>query len=1153
MQITELRIAGFKSFVDPQIVPIEPGLTGIVGPNGCGKSNLLEALRWAMGANSAKAMRGGEMDDLIFSGAASRPSRETAEVTLVLDNSKRTAPPEFNGADLLEIERKLKRGAGSSYRINGRTVRGKDIQLLFADASTGANSPALVRQGQISELIGSKPQNRRRILEEAAGIAGLNTRRHEAELKLDAAEANLQRLAEVSAEVERQLTSLKRQAAKARRYRRLSEEIHGLEALLAHLRWAEARQNAETARAQLEVCKRQVEDLSREDALCERERIEAGEGVAPLREAEMAAAGRLSQTRITLAKLETERRIASEAQERLEAEALRLEEDFERETAGRAESEAALVHARSELAALPVEDADTNKALEAEAHQALDAARARLAAAESAADETQARLSEVRARRRAAEDSAAQQARRKTQLTAEIDRLKNEMTGLEDAAIHVLRVRQAKNAEAEAEAALDDAERTVELAEAEILRARDAETAARPPQEQASHNVRALEAEIAGLEKLLARADAATSAPPVVERIRTCDGYEKAVAAALGDDISASTDKAAALYWGGATVSSLGLPAGAEPLSGYVDAPGELAARLAQCGLVSAADGARLMGALQPGQRLVSREGHLWRWDGFTRTPQAPVSAAARLEQQARLETARADLAPLQAELTARTNALEAARKARQHAEDTLRHVRQLIGPAQKALSDARAFAAEEVQAAERASLRRDTGNDALTRAENELAAIAEAMSFANPLAADEEAALEAALSAARNELTSARAAETETRGRLTDLTRGREQAAARRGALERDIDNWTARLASADERLSRLSERRADVAAAALGAKQRPQALNEEIEGLSSELETFENERKAAADALAVKEAAIREADAAARRASAAASQAREELAGWKVKLETSEARLVEVIEVARNNFQRTPEGLLAIAEGNLDAETLGAFTPREAETRLDALRRERDQLGGVNMNAEEEADELETRLGVQIAERDDLTGAIAKLRQGVEALNAEGRERLIKAFEAVNEHFKALFTALFGGGNAELRLIDADDPLNAGLEIFAQPPGKKLGTLNLMSGGEQALTASALIFAVFLSRPAPICVLDEVDAPLDDANVDRFCNMLNEMRQRTDTRFVIITHNPVTMSRMDRLFGVTMREKGVSKLVSVDLAAAEELVAAE
>jgi chromosome segregation protein len=230
-----------------------------------------------------------------------------------------------------------------------------------------------------------------------------------------------------------------------------------------------------------------------------------------------------------------------------------------------------------------------------------------------------------------------------------------------------------------------------------------------------------------------------------------------------------------------------------------------------------------------------------------------------------------------------------------------------------------------------------------------------------------------------------------------------------------------------------------------------------------------------------------------------------------------------------------------------------MGEFTPRDAERKADELRRTRDQLGGVNMNAEEEAADLEERLGAQVTEKEDLVAAIAKLRQGVDALNAEGRERLLAAFETVNEHFKALFTALFRGGQAELRLVDADDPLQAGLEIMAQPPGKKLGTLNLMSGGEQALTAAALIFAVFLSRPAPICVLDEVDAPLDDANVDRFCNMLNEMRQRTDTRFVVITHNPVTMSRMDRLFGVTMREKGVSKLVSVDLQAAEELVAAE
>ena len=494
------------------------------------------------------------------------------------------------------------------------------------------------------------------------------------------------------------------------------------------------------------------------------------------------------------------------------------------------------------------------------------------------------------------------------------------------------------------------------------------------------------------------------------------------------------------------------------------------------------------------------------------------------------------------------------AREARQSAETRLRDLRQAIAPAQRALSDARNRVSQEAQASERAAMKRDTSGEALTRAEADLAIVNETLAMIAPEGpAEDEAALETRLAEARTMVAEARTAEIEARGRLTDITRGREQAAARRDGLERDIKTWSGRITATEERVARLIERRRTTAADALAAKARPEQLAGEIETRSNEVESLEAERKRVADQLAEKEAAIREAEQAARAAANAASEARENLAGWKVKLENAEGRLEESVEIARNNFQRTPEGLLAIAEAGLEEETMGEFTPRDAERRADELRRSRDQLGGVNMNAEEEAEELEERLGSQVTEKEDLVAAIAKLRQGVDALNAEGRERLLKAFEQVNEHFKALFTALFRGGQAELRLVDADDPLQAGLEIMAQPPGKKLGTLNLMSGGEQALTAAALIFAVFLSRPAPICVLDEVDAPLDDANVDRFCNMLNEMRQRTDTRFVVITHNPVTMSRMDRLFGVTMREKGVSKLVSVDLQAAEELVAAE
>ena len=1153
MQITELRIAGFKSFVDPQDFPVEPGLTGIVGPNGCGKSNLLEALRWAMGASSAKAMRGGEMDDLIFSGSQGRPARETAEVTLILDNSKRTAPPEFNGSDTLEIVRRIRRGAGTSYKLNGRTVRGKDITLLFADASTGANSPALVRQGQISELIGSKPQNRRRILEEAAGIAGLNTRRHEAELKLNGAEANLERLSEVSAEVERQLGSLKRQAAKARRYKKLSEEIFALDALIAHLRWHEAKLACETAREKLEETKRQVEELSRQDAVCEAARVEAGEGLAPLREAESLVAAKLGQARIALAKLETERKVAADAHARLEAEAVRLVEDVDREQAAKVEAEDALAHAKFELSALPVEDEAANAEIETQTRAALERARADLTTAEQVADAAQTRLSEARARRQATEEQAAAQTRRKVQLTGEIERLRADMAGLEDAATLVSRLKAAKDAELEAEAAFQSAERAVEEAEQRLAAARDAETAAQPPRDDAAGAVRELEAEIGGLRKLLRKAEG-PSAPPVVERIRTRDGYEKAVAAALGDDIEAPTDRAAAMYWGGADAVEQMLPEGATPLSQYTEAPGELAARLSQCGLVEAADGTRLATQLKPGQRLVSKEGHLWRWDGFARTPDAPVSAAARLEQQARLEAALAELGPLQEALAAREAEFAAAREARVAAEDHLRTVRGNVAPAQRTLNEARSTVTEASQASERAAMKRDTAGEALARAESELSIVGENLALIAPQDTSEsESQLETRLAEARTAVAEARTAEVEARGRLTDITRGREAAAARRQGLERDVASWTARITATAERIGRLVERRASAEAEALAAKTRPEQLAAEIETHSADVARLETERQQAADRLAEKEGAIREAEFAARRASAAASEAREALAGWKVKLETAEGRLNESEEIARHNFQRTPEGLLAIAEAGLDEEEMGAFTPREAETKADDLRRTRDQLGGVNMNAEEEAAELEERLGAQITEKEDLVKAIAKLRQGVESLNEEGRERLVKAFEQVNEHFKALFTALFRGGQAELRLVDADDPLQAGLEIFAQPPGKKLGTLNLMSGGEQALTAAALIFAVFLSRPAPICVLDEVDAPLDDANVDRFCNMLNEMRQRTDTRFVVITHNPVTMSRMDRLFGVTMREQGVSKLVSVDLQAAEELVAAE
>ncbi|MEO0607006.1 MAG: AAA family ATPase, partial [Pseudomonadota bacterium] len=1050
MQLKELRIAGFKSFVDPEAVPVRPGLTGIVGPNGCGKSNLLEAMRWAMGANSAKAMRGGEMDDLIFSGAAGRPARELAEVTLVLDNSARTAPPEFNSSDTLEIMRRLKRGAGSSYKLNGRTVRGKDIKLLFADASTGANSPSLVRQGQISELIGSKPQNRRRILEEAAGIAGLNTRRHEAELKLRGAETNLERLTEVSAEVERQLESLKRQARKARKYKELSARISALEAFLAHLKWHTAKADQETAAVSLARAKTEVERLTREAAVAETKRLQASEGIGPLRTAEAVASGKLGQARIELARVETERKNAADLLAGLEREASRLAEDIQREQSQKEEAERTLADAQEALAALPVESDTTNTEKEAEAERILADAKESLARAQSEADAKSEAFAQKRAEIQALEANANAHRRRMESLQQEVQHLRAAVEALPDTSALTGDLDIARQAETDAEAEHIAAQEALEAIEQALGAKQDAEEAAKAPADEAQDALRTLETEIAGLTRLLRKAERPQS-PPVVEQMRTRDGYEKAVAAALGDDLQAPTDRSASIYWGGSQVKTQPLPGFAKPLTDFVEAPGELAARLSQCGVVSRSDGEALAAELKPGQRLVTLDGHLWRWDGFTRTPAAPVAAAERLEQQARLEAAQSALGPQRQMVSGLQAKFAELRGARIGAEQDFKQYRRDVQDAAQRLDQARRNLASAKQHSDRASLKADAAKENLARVESDLHIAREAYeTAAKPENADVLIDLEHAVEQARSVLATARERETECRGRLTDLTRNRQQAMARREALTQDVERWTGRLDSSSQRVAALLTRRSEAASEAATARTRPEALQSQLDTLAARVAALETERQSAADTLSAREAEIRDVEETARSTNNLAMSARETLAIANAKLENATERLGEASEIAQTQFQRAPEGLLAIAKAAMEEDEMDGLDAKEAERQIDFLRRDRENLGGVNMEAESEVEELSSRLGLQADEQADLTAAIAKLREGVAALNDEGRTRLLGAFDQVNEHFKALFTALFRGGEAELRLVDADDPLAAGLEIFAQPPGKRLGTLS-------------------------------------------------------------------------------------------------------
>jgi chromosome segregation protein len=1145
MKLTRLRLVGFKTFVEPTDLLIEQGLTGIVGPNGCGKSNLVEALRWAMGESSHKAMRADDMDDVIFSGstgAPGRPARNTAEVTLFLDNKTRAAPAQFNDQDMLEITRRIEREVGSHYRINHREVRARDVQILFADASTGSRSPALVHQGRIGEIVQAKPAQRRRVLEEAAGVAGLHARRHEAELRLNAADANLTRLEDVIAQIAGQIDALKRQARQAVRYRAVAAAIRKAEAQLCHLRFAAA--DAEVAEAEhaKDASVRRVAEATAAQAAAATAQANAAVELPGLREAEASAAAALQ--RLTLARdtLDREEARARERIAELDRRLIQLGEDIERERRLAADAEAALARLSDEEDALAREGAQGVEERIAVAER-VTAAEAALAAAEKTFSELTVQHADLTARRnqfeRAAREHAERRARAERQIAevdAELANLEREGAGHGDVAV------LAAASEA-AQAAVAHAEAQALRAEAALSAARQGHDAAKGPADQAERRAHRLETEVRTLAKLL---DVETQKlwPPAIDLVTVEKGFEAALGAALGDDLDAPIDPVAPVRWAGAAIDPAdpALPDGAEKLSLHVTAPPELARRLAQVGVIDRADAARLSAELKPGQRLVSRDGDLWRWDGFAAAANAPTAAARRLAQKNRLADLEAELAPARAEAEGKRTSLEQAARAVADAlaaESAARHSRREAQASADAARDRHA-------AAERAANRITGRLSALAEAKVRLASsleeaaamqreMSEALAALRPVAE-----LESELSEVRHDVAAERAALAEIRGEAQALAREAELRERRLAAIAEEVSRWNERTAGARLQIETLDARLAETRRERAPLDAAPEAFAAKRGALIGEIEAAEAKRRAAADELAAKETALAGADRAARAALEATGAAREEAARAEERFESAKRHRIDIAHEIQELLEVEPQALAALA-GIEPGAPLPDIDATAAE--LDKFKRDRERLGAVNLRAEEELREVEAQHGSLVAERDDLVEAIKRLRQGIQSLNREARERLTASFEVVNRHFQELFTSLFGGGSAELQLIESEDPLEAGLDILARPPGKKPQTLSLLSGGEQALTALALIFAVFLTNPAPICVLDEVDAPLDDHNVERFCDLLDEMTRKTDTRFVIITHNPITMARMNRLFGVTMAERGVSQLVSVDL----------
>ena len=1145
MQVKRLKLSGFKSFVEPAELTVEPGLTGIVGPNGCGKSNVLEAIRWVMGESSPKSMRGAGMDDVIFAGTALRPARDFAEVSLLVerDRSEVDAEAPVHPVGEVEITRRIERGAGSAYRVNGRDVRAKDVALLFADAATGAHSPALVSQGKISAVISAKPTERRLLLEEAAGISGLHVRRKDAEQKLRAAEANLTRIDEMLADMEQRGAALRRQARAAERYRKLSDQIRVAEGRLIFARWKEATEAAEAAKREAEAAAAAVERSAEGQRAAAAWQTQAAADLSARRKAAEAARERATELGHRLAALRAERDSVRRRIEELAERRRTLVADRAREEALRVDAAAAIDRLEQELAAIAARLAEAESRrgtidvrtveLEDKARQAeTELGKAR---AVQAAEQAEARVAQ------AALDSARQKLAR---AEAEAQRIAEQMHGLGDDTELADALRAARSKREAAEIRLEQAGEAIGAAETARQQAAERQDSAESEAAAARAALSALQSEA----KALIKAVENSGGDRAINHIKARPGYERALAAALGEDLDAALDGDGPRRWTGAEPESGDppLPPDCTPLSDHVAAPQALARRLRQIGVVETDSGA----PLAVGQRLVTLDGRLRRWDGYV----ASGLGAAAAERLIRVNR----LAEIEQALPDAAASVEAAERAAAEAGAAIRAARDSTDAARRAEAEAsaaiREAGREEDNASvemERLELRRTGLAERGTQAQADLADARNALDEAETLwsTLPDASATERRVSELRGGAESAQQALAEVRAEAATHARSVAADRERAEAARKEQADWRARAAEADRRHAEFGRRIGEAEQEAERLASAPEELDRSIEVLTGEsVEASEAARAAAAHERAAEEA-LRDTEAKLAEAGETLAAARESRAGAVARAEAQDSRRIEMARISGEKFECPPP----LLPEKLGFDEAGIAEVAVESSRLDRLTQERERIGPVNLVAETELNELEESRTASQAEREELGVAIHRLRGSIGSLNREGRARLLTAFQEVDRHFRSLFTTLFEGGQAHLELVESDDPLEAGLEIMAQPPGKRLSTLTLLSGGEQALTAIALIFALFLTNPAPICVLDEVDAPLDDANIERFCDLLDRMVGETHTRYLIVTHNAVTMSRMHRLFGVTMIEKGVSRLVSVDLGSAERLLAAE
>ena len=1139
MKFKSIRISGFKSFLESTEIPIDNGLTGIVGPNGCGKSNIVEAMKWVMGENSARQMRGDGMDDIIFSGTNERPARNFAEVSIKLDNTEKKAPSNFNHFDEIEISRKIEREKGSIYRVNGKQVRSRDIQLIFADNGTGARSSGIVSQGRISQIIDSSPENRRVILEEAANIKGLHSRRHEAELKLNGATDNLSRLLDIEQTYNEQLVELEKQARKASRYRSVGERLRKAESTLFIKLLNSSETDLKNFKNELEIATDRVNQAQLDVSKNTKSKLVAFDKIPELKKIEAEKAAFLQSLNINKIRLEEEKSSANKTLDNIFNQISQIEIDIEREEEIKEDSKKSLLNLEDEEKKLKTE----SKAFEGKIDQAISLVKE----LKKKSDEADQDLSSINSKIYSINSNKENIEKRITDLKEKIK--KSEFQ------IPQFNILEEEKSFKENKAKIIKGRKLLEEKNKLLLTKKNEYEAIKKilndlnkAKTEADYKVNITKAELNSLSSLLGHD---TSSKETLENsIDSFASLEKSIGSILGETLLApvlsnlETPKNTPFWRKNLKgIIETKLPDGVKPIIKNIKNNSILDLALLGVGIVDNEEIAfKLQDKLSFGQALTTVEGGLWRWDGFVQPPQVQNSYSERLQNIAKLRSLEKEIPNLENRQKSIQSKIDKNELYINVIEKNILELESQIYDLIEANNNLNLLntkieskiGSSKILVKEHQNII-DLSNKELNLLNKEL------INSSNlPLLLTEELKIRNIADQCRNSLTDAMAAEQQVRNHESYQSRNLLQIKNQKNNWEKREDEAIARLLTLQNRQKSLSEEKQKLMNLPDNFKKREDELNLEI---NKALQL----RNKAADNLVEAETNLNELEKLEKLSEQNMSSLREEMIKIEAKLNLSKSQVKNIEERVWEKLRINTDQLYEIA--NLDKNDEIDISIDALEKTVHRLINERDSIGAVNLRAEEEMKEMRDKIKTMSDKRIDLEQAIDKLKTGIFELNKEGRQRLKESFEEVNKNFKNLFQKLFGGGNAELKLIGNEDPLHAGLEVLASPPGKKMQLLSLLSGGEQALTAISLIFSVFLCNPAPICILDEVDAPLDDSNVGRFCNLLEKIVEETDTYFMVVTHHRLTMAKMDRLFGVTMEQKGISRLVAVNLEQANRI----